>query len=210
MPDHSTVNPIDQQEKDALQGPPPSGKKPFNIKKELSGWFFSILFAVILYLIISSFLFVLVRVDGSSMANTLHHKEMVFVTKLDYLFSDPDRQDVVICHYPNRKEFFVKRVIGLPGDVIEIQENLLSGQNMVLINGEVLQEPYLTSSLNRMPSKTMAPVTLGEEEYFVMGDNRDHSNDSRNLSLVGPISRKSIVGHVRFVFFPFNAWKGIS
>ncbi|NLB90669.1 MAG: signal peptidase I, partial [Clostridiales bacterium] len=143
------------------------------------------------------------------MADTLHDKEMVFVTKFDYLFAEPQRQDVVICHYPDRREYFVKRLIGLPGDVIDIRHDLQSKENVVFINDVPLQEPYLTPTRNTMAFKAMDSITLGEDEYFVMGDNRDNSNDSRNLSVVGPISRKSIVGHVRFVFFPFNAWRGI-
>lgn len=183
-------------------------KPPVNVKKEILSWIFTIAAAVIAALLIRTFVFEPVRVDGSSMADTLHDKEMVFVTKFDYLFGDPSRQDVVICHYPDRKEYFVKRLIGLPGDTIEIKYDLSTAQKVVFINGEPLDEPYLTPERNTRLS-LMEPITLGEDEYFVMGDNRDNSNDSRNLDDVGPISRKAIVGHVRFVFFPFNQWRTI-
>ena len=186
----------------------PPQTPPLNIKKEILSWVLTIAAAVIAALLIRTFIFEPVRVDGSSMADTLHDKEMVFVTKFDYLFGDPSRQDVVICHYPNRSEYFVKRLIGLPGDTIEIKEDSTTAQKVVFINGEPLDEPYLNPKRNASRA-TMEALTLGEDEYFVMGDNRDNSSDSRNIGLVGPISRKAIIGHVRFVFFPFNQWRGI-
>ena len=106
----------------------------------------------------------------------------------------------MICRYPGRTEYFVKRLMGLPGDVIEVK------QNVVYRNDETLEEPYLSPEINRN-GFSMAPFTLGEQEYFVMGDNRDHSHDSRNYHPDGApeaLTRDQIIGHVQFVLFPFD------
>ncbi|MEG1472174.1 MAG: signal peptidase I, partial [Clostridia bacterium] len=112
---------------------------------------------------------------------------------------------VVICKYPGRTENFVKRVMGIPGDTIEVRSN------RVYRNGEAVDEPYLTTERNDN-GFSMKPFTLGEEEYFVMGDNRDNSHDSRNYydyNTPSALTRDMILGHVRFVFFPFDAMRGI-
>ncbi|MEG0902082.1 MAG: signal peptidase I, partial [Clostridia bacterium] len=145
------------------------------------------------------------RVDGESMCDTLQNNEIMFVTKPEYLFGDPQRGDVVICKYPGRTENFVKRVMGIPGDTLEIHTNA------VYVNGEKVEEPYLTSERNDN-GFSMAPFKLGADEYFVMGDNRDNSHDSRNYyDYLTPsaLTRDMIIGHVRYVLFPFNAMRGI-
>ena len=183
--------------------PQPKEEKPKkSLKQEIISWVVTLATAIVLALVIRTFIFEPIRVDGSSMADTLHNGEITFAFKTGYLFNDPQRQDVVICRYPNRKEYFVKRVMGIPGDTIAILGTT------VYINGQPVEEPYLTAQRNRF-DHTMLPITLGENEYFVMGDNRDNSNDSRNLSKVGPIARDMIVGHVKCVLFPFDAIRGV-
>ena len=177
-------------------------KEKKTLKQEIISWIVTLATAIVLALVIRTFIFEPIRVDGSSMADTLHDGEITFTFKTGYLFNDPQRQDVVICRYPNRKEYFVKRVMGVPGDTIAILGTT------VYINGQPVEEPYLTAERNRY-DHTMLPITLGENEYFVMGDNRDNSNDSRNLTKVGPITRDMIVGHVACVLFPFDAIRGV-
>ena len=177
-------------------------KEKKTLKQEIISWIVTLATAIVLALVIRTFIFEPIRVDGSSMADTLHNGEITFTFKTGYLFNDPQRQDVVICRYPNRKEYFVKRVMGVPGDTIAILGTT------VYINGQPVEEPYLTAERNRY-DHTMLPITLGENEYFVMGDNRDNSNDSRNLTKVGPITRDMIVGHVRQVVYPFDKWRGV-
>ena len=160
------------------------------------------LLVVLLVLLVRQFVFEPVRVKGRSMMSTLHNGEIMLVTKCDYLLGAPSRQDVIICHYPGRyldkwkliPQYFVKRLIGLPGDTVEIREGV------VFVNGRELYEPYLDSAHTRRKSN-MEPRLLGEDEYFVLGDNRDHSNDSRRI---GPIRRKDLVGRVRCVFLPWG------
>ncbi len=180
-------------------------KKPTNVKKEILSWVLTLGAAVVIALLIRTFLFEPIRVDGESMCDTLQNNEIMFVTKPEYLFGDPQRGDVVICKYPGRTENFVKRVMGIPGDVIEVRSNV------VYRNGEALDEPYLTPERNDN-GFSMEAFTLGDDEYFVMGDNRDNSHDSRNYYGYGSpsaLTRDMIIGHVRFVLFPFNAIRGI-
>lgn len=180
-------------------------KKKVDVKKEIISWILTLSVAVIAALVIRTFLFEPVRVDGSSMADTLQDGEVMLVTKPEYLFGDPQYGDVVICKYPGRTEKFVKRVMGLPGDEIMIIANI------VFRNGESLDEPYLTPDKNNN-GFSMAPFKLGDGEYFVMGDNRDNSHDSRNYyNYLTPaaLTRDMIIGKVRCVFFPFGSIRGI-
>lgn len=183
-------------------------KPPKSLGREVLEWVLTIAAALVIAMVIRLFLFEPVRVDGHSMDSTLADGEIMLVTKTEYttldlfgsttkLFGDPQRFDIVICHYPNRGDTnFVKRVVGLPGDTVEIQDGYL------YVNGERYEEEYLT---NR-PNYEMAAYTVPEDMFFVLGDNRSNSNDSH---LIGPISREMIVGHVRQVIFPFSAWRSV-
>jgi signal peptidase I len=183
-----------------------NAKPKKDAKKEMISWILTIVTAVVAAFLIRTFLFEPIRVDGESMTDTLLDKELVFVTKPEYYLGSPSRQDVIICKYPGRhNQYFVKRLIALPGDTVEIKYDRQTGTNTLYVNGEAVDEPYLTPERNNS-NNAMAPLTLGPDEYFVMGDNRDNSNDSR---YIGPISRSEIIGHVRFVFFPFNEMRNI-
>lgn len=173
---------------------------------ELLSWALHLAVAAAIVLLVYTFLLQPVRVDGRSMCNTLQDGELMLVTKPEYLLGDPAFGDVVTCRYPGRgNATFVKRVMGLPGDVIEIRDNI------VIRNGEAVSEPYLTADLNNN-GFDMEPFTLGDEEYFVMGDNRDHSHDSRNYYSNGTpaaITRNMILGHVRWIIFPLSGIRGV-
>lgn len=151
-------------------------------------------------LLIRTYLFEIAFVKGNSMQPTLKPKEAMFVSTLAYRTGDPQRFDIVICTYPGRnmRHFpqiplhFVKRVIGLPGETVEIIDGV------VHINGEALDEPYLDPKRTKFRTNR-DPITLGEDEYYVMGDNRDNSNDSRRI---GPLKRSMILGHVKGVILP--------
>lgn len=168
-----------------------------SVGREILEWVMVIVVAVAAALLIRTFIFEPVRVDGNSMLETLHDNEYMIVTKFQYLFGDPERFDVVICHYPNRGNTnFVKRAVGIPGDTVAMYSGTL------YVNGEPIDEPYIT----HMANYTMAETTLGEDEYFVLGDNRSSSNDSH---IIGPLKRDQIVGKVQLVAWPFSDFRMI-
>ena len=151
-----------------------------------------------------------IRVDGTSMESTLHDGELVWVSHLDQEYG---RGDIVICHYPNRIEskfsigaaltvthhtIFVKRLVGLPGETVEIRAKHL------YVNGELVPDPENMGSAPR----DFGPLTLGENEYFVVGDNRFSSHDSR-ADDVGPISQEMLQGKVTSVIWPLNSIRGV-
>lgn len=175
------------------------------VVKNVGNWVMHIAIAVLLAQAISFFVFQPIVVKGESMQNTLKNGELMYVSKPEYLLGDPSRGDVIICRYPGRTEYFVKRVMGLPGETVEVE------QNQVYINGELIDEPYLDEERNNN-GFSMEAFTLGTEEYFVMGDNRDNSHDSRNYYGYGSpaaITRDMVIGHVQVVMFPFNAIRKI-
>ena len=180
-------------------------EKKKNVKKEILSWILTLGSAVVIALLIRTFLFEPIRVDGQSMCDTLQNNEIMLVTKPEYLLGQPQDGDVIICKYPGRTENFVKRLMGVPGDTIEVINNV------VYRNGEALDEPYLTPARND-DGFSMEAITLGPDQYFVMGDNRDNSHDSRNYYGYGKpatLTRSQIIGHVRCVMFPFNVVRGI-
>lgn len=167
-------------------------EKKKTVGQEILSWILTFAVAIALALVIRTFIFEPVRVDGHSMDYTLADNEYMIVTKYDYLLGEPERFDVIICHYPERgRTNFVKRLVGLPGDTV----SMLNGT--LYVNGEAIDEPYITNKANY----NMQAYMLKDDEYFVLGDNRSSSNDSH---IIGPISREQIKGHVRCVAFPFK------
>ncbi len=153
-----------------------------------------ILFVVLAALTIRSFIAEPIRVDGDSMIPTLVNNEDMFVEKVSYWFNDPQRGDLVICFYPGYTESCVKRVIGLPGETVEVKEGAIYIDSKKLDesaywNGEIIGD--------------ISPVTVGARQVFVVGDNRNGSKDSRNPS-VGCIPYAKVVGRVIAVVYPFN------
>lgn len=136
-------------------------------------------------------------VQGKSMYPNFDDDQVLYISRLNYMLSEPERLDIVVFHYPdNPEEDYIKRIIGLPNDVVEIRDS------QVFVNGEPLDEPYINEA--NWASRGMAePVTLGPDEFFVMGDNRNHSSDSRSF---GPVKRSLIVGEVLVRYWPPQAW----
>ncbi|MFZ7119802.1 MAG: signal peptidase I [Eubacteriaceae bacterium] len=161
-------------------------------KNELREWIVSAGIAIILALIIKFFLFEFVLVDGNSMYPTLNDNDRLVVAKIQYFFHEPEFGDIVILNYDKNTEF-VKRVIGKAGDSIEIEDSI------VYLNGDALDEPYI----NNEEYSEFEQVVVPTGTYFVMGDNRNHSKDSR-FNDVGFVKEEDIVGKVVFRIYPFN------
>lgn len=154
-----------------------------------------ILAAVIIIFIAQSHL-----VDGSSMENTLHDRERLMVDKLSYRFIEPKRGEIIVFRYPqDTRSRFVKRVIGIPGDTVEIRNGV------VYLNDVPLDEPYIKEP----PRDNMPKITVREGHVFVMGDNRNNSLDSRHPP-VGQIPYRLIVGRALFSYWPLGAIKWFS
>ena len=155
---------------------------------------------VLVALTIRSFIAEPIRVDGDSMIPTLVHNEDMFVEKMSYWFEDPLRGDIIICFYPGYTESCVKRVIGLPGDTVEVKEG------KIFINDKALDESaYWSGEI----IGDMDPVKVSARHVFVVGDNRNGSKDSRNAS-VGTIPFAKVVGRVVAVVYPLNAAESFS
>lgn len=138
------------------------------------------------------------EVQGSSMEATLSNGDQLIVDKISYRFRDPKRYDIIV--FPFRYEdntFYIKRIIGLPGETIQID-----GEGNIWINGEILEESYGRERI-RDPGLAVEPITLGEDEYFVMGDNRNNSSDSR-VEAVGNIHRNEIIGRAFIRIWPLS------
>ena len=162
------------------------------IAKEILEWALTIIIPVVAALLIHQYLFTFARVDGTSMLDTLHENNIMGVSRLHYRLNEPQRGEIITCNYPeDGNKLFVKRIIGLPGETIEIREGT------VYIDGEPIAETYLT----RVDDQSMDPITLAKDEIFVLGDNRPVSQASR---AVGPLTLDEIYGRVLFVAFPFN------
>ena len=163
--------------------------------RELISWLMVIAIAVAVALIINCFVIINSVVPSSSMESTIMTGSRMFGYRLAYLFNEPERGDIIIFRYPdNEKQTFVKRVIGCPGDTVEI----IKGTTYV--NGEVLDEPYL----NEPPKELdFGPFYVPEDSYFVMGDNRNHSNDARYWHNTY-VTRKQILAKAVFCYWPFS------
>ena len=142
------------------------------------------------------------EVDGSSMEPTLTNGDNLIVDKLSYRFRDPERFDIIVFPYKHKaKTYYIKRIIGLPGETVQIDE-----QGNIYINGEILSESY-GREIIRPENVGLAaePIVLGEDEYFVMGDNRNNSTDSR-FAQVGNIKREDIIGRAWVRIWPFSSF----
>ncbi len=151
--------------------------------------------ALILSIIITKFVAHHTSVEGSSMENTLQNADQLIVENLSYYQHEPERFDVVVFS-TNEDVSYVKRIIGLPGETVKIKNG------NIIINGEYLSESYGNETIEK-PGIAKKEIQLGDDEYFVLGDNRNASIDSRDEQ-VGNIKRAQIKGKVWLRFYPFN------
>lgn len=162
------------------------------VRKEIFEWTATILAAVLVALFINNFIIVNATVPSSSMEKTIMTNDRVIGLRLAYRDSDPERGDIVIFKFPdNEKILYIKRVIGMPGETVEIH----NGE--VTIDGEILSEPYLTTTTEG----DFGPYIVPEGHYFMMGDNRNNSADSRYWNNTY-LSRDKIVGKAVLRYWP--------
>ena len=138
------------------------------------------------------------QVSGSSMETTLSDGDNLLVDKITYRFSDPKRFDIIVFPFQyDADTYYIKRIIGMPGETVQIDYD-----GNIYIDGEILEESYGREVIQN-PGRAAEPITLGEDEYFVMGDNRNNSSDSCDPS-VGNIHRKDIIGRAWVRIWPFS------
>lgn len=147
--------------------------------------------ALVLALVVHLFLAQATVVYGQSMEPNLHAQQRLIVDKLSYRLHSPQRNDIVVVDLPHMDEMLVKRIVALPGERVEVR------RGVVYVNGVSIPEPYA----HDLTAYDMAPIMLGPLSYFVMGDNRGNSNDSRSF---GPIARDDIVGRVWLRYWPLS------
>lgn len=136
------------------------------------------------------------QVKGSSMEPTLSDNDNLIVDKITYRFKEPQRYDIIVFPFLYEENtYYIKRIIGMPGETVYIDE-----EGAIYIDGEVLQESY-GREIMLSAGRASEPVTLGEDEYFVLGDNRNNSSDSRDPS-VGNIRRDNIIGKAWLRIWP--------
>ncbi|HET7375576.1 MAG TPA: signal peptidase I [Anaerolineae bacterium] len=136
------------------------------------------------------------RIEGSSMEPNLHDGEYVIIDRVSYVLHPPERGDVIVFVPPTGDKDYIKRVMGLPGDTVEVRNS------QVIVNGKVLDEPYLNAPTNY----TYGPQTIEPGHYFVLGDNRNNSSDSHSW---GAIASSTIIGRAWFVYWPPTDWGAV-
>jgi signal peptidase I len=170
------------------------------LRNEIRVWTRDLLIAIGLALVIIVFLYQPVKVEGTSMAPLLSDQERIFINKFVYRFEDIHRGDVVVFWYPlDRSKSFIKRVIGLPGETVDIRHGLL------YVNGQLIPEPYVPSQYTDITD--FGPVKVPKDSYFVMGDHRISSNDSR---VFGPVASQFIYGRAVFAYWPVDHFGSLS
>lgn len=171
--------------------------------------FFSYIFELIKIVAISLAIIIPVRyyliqpfyVKGASMEPNFYDHEYLIINEISYRLNEPQRGDIVVFKYPkNPQEYFIKRIIGLPGERVQIKDGEVRIFNDTYPDGLILEEVYLEEE-TKTYSMNEEIISLGEEEYYVLGDNRNSSKDSRSF---GPVDRSFIVGKVWFRGWPFD------
>jgi signal peptidase I len=163
-------------------------------RRELRSWTRDLAVALGLALVIIIFLYQPVKVEGTSMAPLLSDQERIFINKFVYRFEPIERGDVVVFWYPlDRSKSFIKRVVALPGETVELRAGRL------FVTGRELIEPYVPT--NYLDGASYPPMTVPPDNFFVMGDHRDSSNDSR---VFGPVARQFIYGKAVFAYWPVD------
>lgn len=167
--------------------------KESDFVRELVSWILLFVGAIVVALVVNKTVLANTEVPTGSMENTIHGGDRLFGFRLAYTFSDPERGDIIIFKYPdNEKENYIKRIIGMPGDKVEIKKGV------VYINGEELEEDYLKEKPLELD---FGPYEVPEDSYFVLGDNRNGSHDARRWTNTY-VHRDKIIAKAIFKYYP--------
>ena len=190
----SPANPPNDAVEPALHSSEEKSRRHRHLRHEVRVWTRDLLIAIGLALVIIIFLYQPVKVEGTSMAPLLSDQERIFINKFVYRFEPIQRGDVVVFWYPlDRTKSFIKRVIALPGESVEIR------QGLVYVDGLEIKEPYVPPQYEDLSD--YGPVRVPPNMYFVMGDHRISSNDSR---VFGPVPSRFIYGRAVFAYWPVD------
>ena len=166
--------------------------------RELFGWVLYILIVVGLTYLILTYVGQRTRVSGHSMETTLSDGDNLIVDKLSYRFGDPKRYDIIVFPYKYKENtYYIKRIIGLPGETVQVTDGY------AYIDGELLESDVYGAEIMDNSGIAGEPLTLDEDEYFVLGDNRNNSSDSRDPS-VGILTRDDLLGRAWIRIYPFD------
>ena len=170
-------------------------EKEYSLKREIISTILYLLVVVALTFLFVRYVGQRTHVNGSSMNVTLEDGDNLIVDKISYRFKDPERFDIIVFPYQYKEDtYYIKRIIGLPGETVQVIDG------MVYIDGELLDESYGKEVMNSA-GVALNPIELGEDEYFVLGDNRSESYDSRNEDM-GCIRSENFLGYVRAIVWP--------
>ena len=173
-------------------------QKSHSVAYELICWLVFIAIIVGLTWLIITFVGQRTSVSGHSMETTLQDGDQLIVDKISYRFRDPKRYDIIVFPYQYEENvYYIKRIIGLPGETVQVKDGY------VYINGEKLESDIYGKEVMQSAGIAAEPITLGDDEYFVLGDNRNNSSDSRDPS-VGILKRKDLLGRAWVRIYPFD------
>lgn len=165
--------------------------------REVLGWIIYILVVICATYLIVTYVGQRTKVSGDSMLTTLHDGDNLIVDKISYRFRDPKRFEIIVFPYRYAEDtYYIKRIMGLPGETVQIIDGY------VYIDGKQLNEDYGLEVMNNA-GNAAEPIKLGDDEYFVLGDNRNHSADSRESS-VGVLHRDELIGRAWVRIWPLN------
>ena len=170
------------------------GTAPQGLRPWTSSWIRDVLVSIGVSAFIIVFLYQPVRVEGTSMLPVLEDQDRLFINKMAFRVGEVQRGDVVVFEYPrDHTKSYIKRVIGLPGDRVKIDHG------RVIVNGRALSEPYVPARFT--DDRSQPEMVIPQDEFFVMGDHRSISSDSREF---GPVDRQLIYGKAAFVYWPVD------
>lgn len=173
-------------------------EKERGLLSSILGWITYLFVIIGLTYLIITYVGQRTMVSGDSMETTLSNGDNLIVDKISYRFRDPERYDIIVFPYKyEERTYYIKRIIGMPGETIQIIDGY------VYINDELLESDVYGNEVMEYANLAKEPLTLGADEYFVLGDNRNHSSDSRDPS-VGVLSREDLIGKAWVRIYPFN------